>query len=70
MALDDGGVAAAALDHVGIYGSLRQHVDFAELFRFGFKNADEFLPDDPPLFLRLVDSFQTVQKTLLRIDAD
>ena len=69
MALDDGSVAAAALHHIGIDRSLCQHIDFPEFFRFGFKNADEFLADDSPLFLRLGDARQPAQEAFLRVDS-
>ena len=47
VALDDGGVAGAGLDHIGIDGALDQVIHLADLFGLRLKDTDEFLPDDP-----------------------
>ena len=53
MALDHRRISFAALDHVGIDGSLHKHVDLAQLLCLILKYADKFLADDLSLLLRL-----------------
>ena len=45
VALDDRRIAFSALDHVGIYRTLRKYVDLSELLCLVFKNSDKLLAD-------------------------
>ena len=56
MALDNGGVARAALYNIGIDCSLHKIIHSAELFGFFLKNSDEFFADYLPLALRVADA--------------
>ena len=70
MALDDGGLALAGLDHVRVDRALHEEVHRADLMRDLLEDADELLADDLPLPLRLFNARQTGQEALLRVDAD
>ena len=70
VALDDGGLAEAALNDVGINRPLHKEIDLADLLRFGFKDTDEFLADDLALLLRLGHSLELFIETRLGVDAD
>ena len=70
VALDDGGVAGAGLDHIGIDGALDQVIHLADLFGLRLKDTDEFLPDDLPLALRLADAGEFGEEQLLRVGPD
>ncbi len=70
MALDDGGLAEAALNDVRINRPLHEEIDLADLLRFGFKDTDEFLADDLALLLRLGHSLELFIETRLGVDAD
>lgn len=70
VALDDGGLAEAALDDVRIDRSLHEEVDLADLLRFGLEDTDELLADDLALLLRLGHALELFVEPLLGIDAD
>lgn len=70
VTLDDGGLAEAALNDIGINRPLHEEIDLADLLRFGFKDTDEFLADDLALLLRLGHALEFFIETLLGIDAD
>ena len=70
MTLDDGGLAEAALNDIGIDRPLHEEIDLADLLRFGFKDTDEFLADDLALLLRLGHTLELFIETLLGVDAD
>ena len=70
VALDDGGIAGAGLDHVGIDGALDQVVHLPDLLGLRLKDPDELLTDDLPLPLRLGDAGQLAQEQLLGIGPD
>ena len=70
VALDDGGVAGAGLDHVGIDGALSQEVHGANILGLLLKDADELLADDLALLLGLGDTGQLAQEALLGVHAD
>ena len=70
MGLDDGGIALSAFDHIRIDRSLRKDIHLSDSVRFFLKDADELFPDDLPFLFRFTDPFQSLQETLLRIDAD
>ena len=70
VALDDGGLAEAALNDIGIDRPLHEEIDLADLLRFGFKDTDEFLADDLALLLRLGHALELFIETLLGVDAD
>ena len=70
VALDDGGVAGARLDHVGVDGALGQEVHGADLLGLLLKDPDELLADDLPLALGLRDTGQLAQEALLRVHPD
>ena len=70
VTLDDGGVAGAGLDHVGIDGALDQIVHLADLLGLRLKDPDELLTDDLPLALRLRDPGQLAQEQVLGVGPD
>ena len=70
MTLDHGRSSFAAFDHIRVNGSLRQNMYVPQLFRFLFKDPDEFLADDPALSFRLRHACQLFQEALLCIDPD
>ena len=70
VALDDGGVAGARLDHVGVDGALGQEVHGADLLGLLLKDPDELLADDLPLALRLRDPGQLAQEQVLGVGPD
>lgn len=59
VALDDGGIgAAAAFNDIRVDGALAQVVDSADLGGFFFKDPDEFFTDDFPLAFRVGDALE------------
>src|SRR5690606_39953813 len=62
MALDRPRGAVAALDDVGIDGPLRQVADVPQLPRFFLEDPAELLADALPLYFRIRDAFQPLQK--------
>ena len=70
VALDDGGVAEAGLDDVGVDGALGQEVHLADLLGFLLKDPDELLADDLALVLRLRDAGQLPQEAGLGVHPD
>ena len=62
VALDDGGVASAGLDDVGIDGALDQVVHLTQLLGLVLEDADELLADDLPLGLRVGHSSKPPQE--------
>ena len=61
---------SAGLDHVGVERPLDEEVDVAEAVGLLFEDADELLPDDPPLLLRVGDARQPGEEALLCVDVD
>ena len=70
VALDHGGFAQAALNHIRINGSLHQEIHSADFLRLFFKHADEFLADYLSFIFRLHCAGKLFIKTLLRVHTD
>ena len=70
VALDDGGIAEAGLDHVGVNGTLDEEIDLADFFGLGFKDADELLADDLALGLGLGYARKLREEAVLGVHAD
>ena len=70
VALDDGSIARAGLDDVGVDRALGEIVDAPDLFCLVLKDADELLADDLALALRLRDPGELAEEAGLGIDAD
>ena len=70
VALDDRGVALAGLDDVGVDRSLNKIIYLADLLALFLKDADELLADDLALVLRLLNAVESLEETLLGVDAD
>ena len=70
VALDDGGVAGAGLDDVGIDGALDQVVHLADLLGLRLKDPDKLLADDLALALGIADAGQLAQEQLLGVGTD
>ncbi len=70
MGLDAGrGVMPdARFDHVGIERSLHQDRNAAEALGFFFEHANERLPDDPPLLLRIRHALQRADEAIAGVD--
>ncbi len=69
VALDDGALAAqAAFHHVGVDGALGQELHLADLLGLSLEDADELLADDLALALRLGDTGELLQETVLGVD--
>ena len=69
MTLDNCRITLSAFDHVRVNRSLRQHLNFAELFGLIFKYPNKFFSDDFSLLFRFYYSRQPGKKSILRIDA-
>ena len=70
VALDDGSIARAGLDDVGVDRALGEIVDAPDLFCLVLKDADELLADALALALRLRDPGELAEEAGLGIDAD
>ena len=71
VALDDGRIARAGLDNVGIDRALGEELRHpAELFGLFLKDADELRADDLALVLRIGDARERREEPLRRVDAD
>ena len=70
VALDDGSIARAGLDDVGVDRALGEIVDAPDLLGLVLKDADKFLTDDLALALRLRDPGKLAEEAGLGIDAD
>lgn len=71
VALDDGGIgAAAAFDDVGVDGALAEVVDVADFGGFFFEDADEFFADDFAFALGVGDAGEFAEEAVFGVDAD
>ena len=58
----------ARLDHVGVDRALHEQVDAADAPRLLLEAADELLPDDGALLLRIADPIEATEEALRRVD--
>ena len=70
VALDDSGLAGAALHHVGVNGALAQEVHFAQLLALRLEDPDELLADDLPFPLRVLHACKLCEEALPGVDPD
>lgn len=70
VAFDDGGIARAAFDDVGIDGALGEEVDGADFSAFFFEDADKFFADNFSLLLGVGDALEFFEEAVFGVYVD
>ena len=70
MAFDNGGIAKAAFNNIGVNCTLQKEVNLAQFFGFFIKNFYKFRADYFTLLLRVGYAFKLCQKLFARVNAD